>query len=74
MTSNQFQVIVRLLRGDLDSPACKSARLVLVDSLTQAEARRVTKSSRSTVSDAVKRYSDAHSLIQSAYALPNGEI
>ena len=53
MTGEQYDALVRLMRGSPESAANKAARLVLVDGLTQAEAVRETGATRSTVSDAV---------------------
>jgi hypothetical protein len=63
----QFDVLVALLRGRTDTPANIAARAVLVDGHTQAEAMRLTGATRSTVADAVKRYSDADAEIRSSY-------
>lgn len=47
------------MRGRSDTAANLAARAVLVDGHTQAEAMRLTGATRSTVADAVKRYSEA---------------
>lgn len=67
MIHQQFDVLVALLRGRTDTPANIAARAVLVDGHTQAEATRLTGATRSTVADAVKRYSDADAEIRSSY-------
>lgn len=67
MTSEQFVVLVKLMRGQLDSAANKSARRVLVDGISQADAMRETGASRSTVSLTVQRYLEAYNLIRAVY-------
>tara|TARA_R110002124_G_scaffold128157_4_gene288550 strand:+ start:4339 stop:4590 length:252 start_codon:yes stop_codon:yes gene_type:complete len=71
MTGEQYDALVRLMRGSPESAANKAARLVLVDGLTQAEAVRETGATRSTVSDAVGRYQDADSLVRLVYNVKN---
>lgn len=68
----QYDALVKLMRGSPDSPANRAARLVLVEGQVQADARVVTGVSRATVSDAVKRYWDAHLLMQSVYGKKRG--
>ncbi|WP_259641339.1 MULTISPECIES: transcriptional regulator KorA [Pseudomonas syringae group] len=60
------------MRGTPDSPANRAARRVLVDGIFQSDAVKETGASRATVSDAVKRYGDAHQLIQSVYGVKRG--
>lgn len=67
LTDDQFQALTKLMRGEPDSAANRAARMVLVEGLSQADAGRATDVQRSTVSQAVKRYSDAHDLIVDAY-------
>lgn len=67
MTSEQFVVLVKLMRGQLDSAANKAARRVLVDGISQADAMRETGASRSTVSLTVQRYLEAYNLIRAVY-------
>lgn len=71
MTNDQFDALVKLMRGKPDSLANQAARAVLVGSLSQAEAMRQYGVTRSTVGDAVRRYADAHALLQRAYATGN---
>ncbi|NNB33906.1 hypothetical protein HBN88_07860 [Pseudomonas fragi] len=67
MTSGQYDVLIKLMRGDTKSPASRAARLVLVDGISQADAMRETGASRTTVHLTVKRYSEAYELIKSAF-------
>lgn len=67
MTEQQFDALVKLMRGDPDTPGNRAARLVLVSGQSQAEAVRETGASRSNVSLTVSRYADAHRLIRRAY-------
>lgn len=67
MTHDQFDVLTRLMRGDPQSAANRAARAVLVHGMRPADAMRTTGAKRSTVSDAVKRYGEAHADICSAY-------
>lgn len=68
MTNDQFDALVKLMRGKPDSPANKAARAVLVAGITQADAMRQFGVTRSTVGDAVRRYAEAHGLLQKVYA------
>lgn len=67
ITSGQYDVLIKLMRGDTKSPASRAARLVLVDGISQADAMRETGASRTTVHLTVKRYSEAYELIKSAF-------
>lgn len=69
MREQEFDALVKLKQGDPKSPANRAARLVLVNGMSQAEAMRETGATRSTVCDAVKRWSDANVLIREAYGL-----
>ena len=71
MTGDQYDALVKLMRGTPESPANRAARRVLVDGITQADAMRETGVTRATVIHAVKRYADADVLIRDVYA---GEI
>ncbi len=70
MTSDQYDALVKLMRGAPDTPANRAARRVLVDGLSQPDARRETNSTRATVFNTVRRYSDADQLIRAAYIAP----
>lgn len=67
ITSGQYDVLIKLMRGDTKSPASRAARLVLVDGISQADAMRETGASRTTVHLTVKRYTEAYELIKSAF-------
>ena len=68
MSSEQYSVLVKLMRGKAESPACIAARRVLVDGLSQADVMRETGASRSTVHLTVKRYAEAYDLARKAFA------
>lgn len=68
MTGDQFDLLTELLRGSPASAANQAARAVLVEGLSQADAMRAFGITRSTVSDAVRRYSAADEKIRKAYA------
>ncbi|WP_427047298.1 TrfB-related DNA-binding protein [Halomonas casei] len=67
MTVEQFDALVKLMRGDSESASNRAARRVLVDGVTQAEAFRETGATRSGVSNAVRRYSEADQLMRGVY-------
>jgi hypothetical protein len=67
MTSEQYDTLVKLMRGDTESAGNRAARRVLVDGISQAEAMRETSASRAGVSNAVRRYKEADQLIRSVY-------
>lgn len=67
VTSDQYDALVKLMRGVPDSAANRAARRVLVDGVSQADAMRETGCSRSTVSLTVQRFSEANELIRAAY-------
>lgn len=68
MTGDQYDALVKLMRGTSESPANSAARRVLVDGITQADAMRETGASRSTVHLTVKRYTDAYELMRKVFA------
>jgi len=68
MKEEQFDVLVKLMRGNPESPANKAARHVLVDGWTQAAAHHETEASRQTISDAVKKYTEAFDKVSEAWA------
>ncbi|MGC0153588.1 TrfB-related DNA-binding protein [Chromobacterium vaccinii] len=68
MTKDQFNALVKLMRGKPDSPANLAARAVLVGGASQADAMRQFGVTRSTVGDAVRRYAEVHELLQKVYA------
>lgn len=69
MTGEQFDALVKLMRGNSESAGNRAARRVLVDGITQAEAMRETGASRSAVGNAVGRYADANELMRLVYAV-----
>lgn len=71
MTLEQLTLIVKFLRGDINSLAVQSAKLVLVDGLSQTEAARQLKTKTNTVNNGVKRYSEAHQEIKKVYFIDN---
>lgn len=68
MKEEQFDVLVKLMRGNPESAANKAARHVLVDRWTQAAAHHETQATRQTVSDAVKKYTAAFDMVSAAWA------
>ena len=67
MTGEQFDALVKLMRGKPDSPASRAARRVLVDGISQAEAVQEAGITRGTVSKSVRSYTDADLLMRAAY-------
>lgn len=64
-----FDALSKIARSDLDSAASRSAKMVLVYGVSQAEAVRETGATRSTVSDAVRRVQKYDEMIRKAYGL-----
>lgn len=64
-----FEALSTLLRGDPESPANRAARRVLVDGISQADAMRETGATRSSVSDAVRRFEKTDTLVRESYGL-----
>ena len=67
MKDEQYDALVKLMRGDVESAGNRAARRVLVDGVVQADAVRETGASRSTVSITVRRYSEADELMRKVY-------
>lgn len=67
MTGEQYDALVRLMRGDPGSAGNRAARRVLVDGLSQADAAREAGAKPAAVSNAVRRYMKADSLMRKAY-------
>lgn len=67
MTGDQYDALVKLMRGSAHSPGNLAARRVLVDGVSQAEAGRETGASRSTVHLTVKRYMEGYELMQKVF-------
>ncbi|MGO2241119.1 MAG: hypothetical protein ACTH5D_05110 [Halomonas sp.] len=75
MTGAEYDALVKLMRGSPESAANRAARGVLVEGMSQTDARRETGATRSTVSDAVARYEEADRLIRVAYRVKrSGEL
>lgn len=68
MTGEQFDALVKMMRGNPQSISNRAARRVLVDGITQADAHRETGATRSGVHNAVRRYSEADKLMRSVYS------
>lgn len=71
MKGEQYDALVKLMRGDVESAGNRAARRVLVDGVVQADAVRETGASRSTVSITVRRYTDADELMRRVYGQEN---
>ncbi|MNG33612.1 hypothetical protein D3C84_1199040 [compost metagenome] len=71
MKGEQYDALVKLMRGDVESAGNRAARRVLVDGVGQADAVRETGASRSTVSITVRRYAEADELIRRVYGQEN---
>ncbi|WP_223508801.1 MULTISPECIES: TrfB-related DNA-binding protein [unclassified Pseudomonas] len=67
MKGEQYDALVKLMRGDVESAGNRAARRVLVDGVGQADAVRETGASRSTVSITVRRYVEADKLMRRVY-------
>ncbi len=71
MTLEQLKTLVKLMRGDMNSLAVQSAKLVLVDGLSQTEVATKLGTKTNTVNNGVKRYSEAHQEIKKVYFIDN---
>ncbi|MGP4921732.1 TrfB-related DNA-binding protein [Pseudomonas helleri] len=71
MKDEQYDALVKLMRGDVESAGNRAARRVLVDGVVQADAVRETGASRSTVSITVRRYTEADELMRRVYGQEN---
>lgn len=71
MKGEQYDALVKLMRGIPDSPANRAARRVLVDGISQAEAKQETSVTRATISNAVRRYKEADQLMRRVYEVKN---
>lgn len=69
ITGEQFDALVKLMRGSPQSSGTTAARRVLVDGIRQAEAMRETGASRSTVFLCAERYREAHEQVAAAYSV-----
>tara|TARA_R110002051_G_scaffold324937_1_gene424701 strand:+ start:7950 stop:8183 length:234 start_codon:yes stop_codon:yes gene_type:complete len=68
MTGQQYDALVKLMRGSANSPGNLAARRVLVDGVSQAEAGREVGASRSTVHLTVKRYREGYELMRKIFS------
>ena len=66
ITLAQFNAVAKLLRSR--EPVKSAARLVLVDGLARKDAMAATGVSGPAVSQAVKRYREAHKIILDGYS------
>ena len=71
MKDEQYDALVKLMRGEVESAGNRAARRVLVDGVVQADAVRETGASRSTVSITVRRYTEADELMRRVYGQEN---
>ena len=71
MTLEQLELLVKFLRGDMNSLAVKSAKLVLVDGLSQADTARLLGTKANTVNNGVQRYSKANEEVKKVYFIDN---
>lgn len=69
MTGDQYDALVKLMRGDTASTGNRAARRVLVDGISQADAMRETGATRGAISNAVRRYSEADELVRGVYGV-----
>jgi hypothetical protein len=69
MTGEQYDALVKLMRGDAESAGNRAARRVLVDGITQADAMRETGAARNAISNAVRRYMDAGELMRNVFGV-----
>lgn len=67
MTAEQLETLVKLMRGDMSSVAVRSAKLVLVDGLSQAEVAKKLGVRASAINNGVKRYKEANKEIRRVY-------
>lgn len=68
MTGEQFDTLVKLMRGDPKSASNRAARLVLVEGMSQADAMRAAGADRTAVSNTVKRYAKADETMRQLYS------
>jgi transposase len=71
MKLEQLTLLVKFMRGDINSLAVQSAKLVLVDGLSQTEAAKALGTKTNTVNNGVKRYSEANEEIKKVYFIDN---
>lgn len=71
LKAEQYDLMITLMRGDPESNRNRAARRVLVDGIKQSEAMRETGATRASVSDAVRRYTQAAEQIAEAFVPGN---
>lgn len=69
LTGEQYDALVKLMRGDATSASNQAARRVLVDGITQANAMRETGAARAAIGNAVRRYTEAGELMKDVFGL-----
>lgn len=67
MTLDQLETLAKLMRGDQKSLAFQSAKLVLVDGMSQVDAALELGTKTNTVNNGVSRYRNAHEEIKKVY-------
>lgn len=67
MTLEQLETLAKLMRGDKKSLAFQSAKLVLVDGMSQVDAAKQLGTRPNTVNNGVSRYRAAHEEIKKVY-------
>lgn len=70
MTNEQFDALVKLMRGGPETSANRAARLILVEGKSPPAAGLETGATRGVVHNTAKRYSDADAMIRRAYKVP----
>jgi len=73
LREDEFVALATLIGANTQSAGSLSARLVLVNGMSQADAMRATGASRSGVNNAVKRYLQADAVVRKGYGLPDRE-
>ncbi|MBO2656118.1 hypothetical protein I6M49_21995 [Shewanella algae] len=71
MNSEQFNVLVRLCRGNEEAPSTITAKMVLVERVSNDAVKASTGVSKENLYDAVQRWKEKDDLIRQAYG-PDG--
>jgi transposase len=71
MKLDQLETLVRLMRGKMSSLSAQSAKLVLVDGMSQVDAAKQLGTKPNTVNNGIKRYKEADEEIKKAYLIRN---
>lgn len=69
MSNDEFDALIKLMRGKPETMANKAARAVLVEGVSNSEAMERYGVARTTVSNTVTRYRVANALIRQAYGI-----